>query len=275
MPEQIESIYIKIAELLLEKIAAKKKKSTDMGLGIKSPNSLGPDQPLKITKDRQAKEVQLWQNWMDNPNNKTLKPLLKSLNPVIDHHTNKMTGNLPRSAIKAEMTRLVVDYLPGYDPSKSQLNTYLFNTAGQKLNRYVYNHQNLGTIPEPRIIMIGRLNKVKTNLENELGREPTYTEIADEMKVPVDQIQLLEKELRPDLVIDGRYTNMFGDNDATHVDDSIAMLHASVDGNEKQVLEYVYGLDGKPQLSNKEIANKLSISPGRVVQIKDNLATSW
>lgn len=216
-------------------------------------------------------ELKMWYDWKENPNRDTLKPLIKSLNPLIEFHVNKMHGNLPRSALKGEMTRLVVDALPKYNPEKSQLNTYLYNTAGKKLHRYVYNYQNMGTIPEPRIIQIGTYKKIKDNLESELGRPPTYEEVADEMRVPVSQLKMLDKELRQDLVQDINYINVY-DQDNSDIDDSIVMLHAELFGPEKEVMEYLYGLEGKPELSNTEIANKLGISQSMVTQIKAKLA---
>lgn len=219
----------------------------------------------------QDTELQLWRTWKEDPSDENLTPLLNSLQPIIDHHTTKMHGNLPKSAIRAQMTSLVIGALPDYDPNKSQLNTYLFNTAGKKLNRYVYTYQNLGSIPEPRIIQIGTFNRVKSNLEGELGRPPTYEEIADEMKVPVRQLQLLEKEMRPDLIQDTLYSNAVFD-ESTEIDDGIIMLHAELFGPEKSVLEYTYGLYGKPQLSNVEIAKKMGISPSMVTQIKSKIS---
>lgn len=217
-------------------------------------------------------EVELWRQWKAEPSNTTLKPLLKSLEPIIEHHVNKMHGNLPRSALKAQMIQLTVNALPGYDPDKAQLNTYLFNTAGQKLHRYVYTYQNMGQIPEPRIIQIGTFNRVRSNLEQELGRPPTYDEIADEMKVPAKQLKLLDKELRQDLIQDINYINVSEQN-TSMIDDSIIMLHAELTGLDRDVMEYVYGLEGRPALSNTEIANKLGISPSMVTQIKTKIAT--
>jgi len=222
----------------------------------------------KLTKDQ---EVELWRRWKANPTNENLNPLIKSLNPIIELHVNKMHGNLPKSALKAQMTKLTIDSLDRYDPEKSQLNTFVYNNAGQKLHRYVYTYQNLGSIPEPRIIQIGTYKRIKSNMEQELGRPPTYDEIADEMKVPPKQLKLLDKELRQDLIQDINYINIF-DSNTSEIDDSIIMLHAELYGTDREVMEYLYGLEGKPSLSNAEIATKLGISQSMVTQIKAKIA---
>ena len=217
------------------------------------------------------KEVELWKAWKANPNNTTLRPLLTSLNPFIENQVSKLHGNLPRSALKAQMIKLTIDSLPGYDPNIAQLNTYLGNTAGNKLHRYVYTYQNMAGIPEPRIIQIGKFNRVRGNLENELGRDPTYEEISKEMGVPVKQLKLLDKELRQDLIQDEQYTNVFG-GDTSDTDENLVLLHAELFGTDREVMEYLYGMNGKPELPNNEIAKKLNISPSMVVQIKNKIS---
>jgi DNA-directed RNA polymerase specialized sigma subunit len=216
-------------------------------------------------------EVEAWNKWKADKSHENLKAVLKILEPTISINSAKMTGNLPKSAIRAKMIGLTIHYLDAYDPARSKLNTYIESTAGQKLHRYVYEHQNLGTIPEPRITKIGVYNRVKANLNDQLGRDPTSTEIADELKWGKKQVELLEKEMRKDLVQDFSYVNVTEDT-RSDIDDSIMMLHNELYGTDKEVLEHVYGLAGKEVLTNSAIANKLGISQSMVTQIKTKLA---
>jgi DNA-directed RNA polymerase specialized sigma subunit len=227
----------------------------------------------EITKEAATKEqeMEVWERWKNNKTNENLKPVLAVLKPTIETNTNKMTGNLPRSAVKAQMIGLTIKYLDDYDPSKSKLNTYIENTAGQKLHRYVYEHQNLGTIPEPRISKIGVYNRVRSNLEESLGRPPSPSELGDELKWSKKQVQLFQKEMRRDLVQDSEYVNVFDDSRAD-IDEHLMLLHSELYGTDREVMEHLYGLGGKPVLSNSEIATKLNISQSMVTQIKTKLA---
>ena len=227
--------------------------------------------PMEKDSAKKEKEVQVWNQWMEQPNQQNLREVLQVLKPTIDANVNKLHGNLPKSAIRAQMTQLTVQYLPQYDPGKSKLNTYVENTAGQKLKRYVYEHQNLGSIPEPRIAKIGLYNRVRTNLEDSLGRPPTDQELADSMKWPVNQVQMLQKELRQDLIQQSEYVNVWGD-ERSDIDDILSMLHAELSGNEREVMEYLYGFNDKPLLSPSEIALKLNMSNSMITQIKNKLA---
>lgn len=216
-------------------------------------------------------ELEVWNRWRADKSNENLKSVLKVLEPTIDANVNKMTGNLPKSAVRARMIGLTIKYLDGYDPSKSKLNTYIENTAGQKLHRYVYEHQNLGKIPEPRISKIGVFNKVKSDLETRYGRPPTSEEMADELKWSKRQVELFEREVRKDLIQDPTFINV-SEESRSDIDENIIMLHAELFGTEKQVMEYLYGLEGRPQLPPSEIAKKLGISQSMVTQIKNKLA---
>jgi RNA polymerase nonessential primary-like sigma factor len=224
-------------------------------------------------KEAATKEIELeaWKRWKKNKSNENLKSVLDILKPTIEVNTNKMTGNLPRSAVKAQMIGLTIKYLDDYDSKKSKLNTYIENTAGQKLHRYVYEHQNLGTIPEPRISKVGTYNRVRANLEDGLGRPPTPAELGDELKWSKKQVMLFQKELRRDLVQDSQYVNIYDDSRAD-IDEHLSLLHSELYGTDKQVMEHLYGLEGKAILTNSEIANKLGISQSMVTQIKTKLA---
>ena len=226
------------------------------------------DVKVAATKEQ---EFEVWNRWRQDKSNENLKHVLKVLEPTIATNTNKMTGNLPKSAVRAQMIGLTIKYLDDYDPEKSKLNTYIENTAGQKLHRYVYEHQNMGKIPEPRISKIGVYNRVKSNLEDQYGRPPTSSELGDELKWPKRQVELFEKETRKDLIQDPTFVNI-AEESSSGIDESIGMLHAELYGTDRAVMEHLYGLEGKEQLSSSEIASRLKISQSMVAQIKTRLA---
>ncbi len=88
------------------------------------------------------------------------RDLLKSLAPVINSQAGRFSGSgLPDIAVKLEGQRLALEAFKTYDPSKSQLNTHVTNSL-KKLSRFVTNYQNVGHIPEPRALMIGKYNVI-------------------------------------------------------------------------------------------------------------------
>jgi len=130
------------------------------------------------TKER---EFELWKRYKAG-DRQALIELLDSLAPLIHGQVGKFAGvGLPRVSIEMEAKRLAIQALDTYNPNLSQLNTHVTNYL-KKIQRYVIKHQNVAQIPEPRAIALGRYLTIYENLESEKGREPTVTELADEMQ---------------------------------------------------------------------------------------------
>jgi len=146
------------------------------------------------------KELELY-NQYKSGSNMAKKKLLTSLKPIIQYQVNKFNGSgLPVIALKLEGRRLADHAIDTYDPKKAQLNTHVVNNL-KKLSRFVMNYQNIGHIPEPRVLIIGKYNVIYDNLAADLGREPTILELSDAMKISVAEIERLQSELRKDLSI--------------------------------------------------------------------------
>lgn len=217
-----------------------------------------------IKKDQLA-----WQTWKDSPTSTNLNNLIKQVQPLISHHVTKMnSGNIPRSALEAKATRIAIESFPKYDPNKTQLNTFLTWQLKQ-LNRYVYKHQNIGKIPESRIVNIGTISRAKEHLRNLHGQEPTLEQVADYTKIPLSEVRLLERENRRDISADFGKQDMF--KQTTEDIDAIYTIWADSNARDREVLDYLYGLHGKPQLSIPEISSKLNMSTVRLSQIKNRL----
>ena len=215
------------------------------------------------------KDYSTWKSWKNNPTEENLGAFITQVQPLIKHSVSKMyTGNIPRSALDARATSIVIDSLPKFDPNKSQLNTYLTWQLKQ-LNRYVYKHQNLAKIPESRIVNIGAIKRAEAELRDKYGCEPSLEDVADYTKIPLSQVRLLDRELRKDISADFMKQDMFKTD--TSDTDAIYTIWADSSGQHRQVLEYLYGLNNKPKLSLSEISEKLGITPVRLSQIKNLL----
>jgi len=217
-----------------------------------------------------SKDVQLWQQWKSNKNDANLEALVKQVNPIIQSQVNKLsTNNIPRSALEAHAMSLAINSFDNYDPDKTQLNTYL-TWQLKPLNRYVYKHQNIGKIPESRIVHIGAINRAKTELNELYGRMPTPEELADQTGIALSDVKLLSQENRQDLA--SGFNKMDFQRTHTTYDDTLWLLWGELEGRDREILEYLYGMNGKETLGPGEIASKLGISPSRISQLKTRIA---
>ena len=215
------------------------------------------------------KDMHAWHTWNNNPSKKNMDALVKQVQPLIKYQVTKLNpGNIPRSALEARATTIVMDSIPKFNPDKAQLNTFLTWQLKQ-LNRYVYKHQNIAKIPEARIVNIGAVARAKEELTSKYGRSPSLEDIADQAKLPLSEVRLLDKELRKDISAEFGKQDIF--KNTTEDIDAIYTIWADSNGNDRAVIEYLYGLNNKPKLSLREIVAKLNITPVRLSQIKNKL----
>lgn len=230
---------------------------------------------------KQKQELELWNRYkMGNEDAK--RELLYSLKPVINSQVSKFrTSGLPVPAIELEGFRLTAKALDTYDPQKAQLNTHVINNL-KKLSRFVTSYQNIGHIPEPRALMIGKYNATYQNLKDDLNREPTILELADNMHVPPIEIERLQTELRKDLSLElptddedeiGFYMYTRPEDVDPKKKQALDFVYFDVDNVDKKILEYTFGLSGTPKLKFNEIALRLKISDSTLKKRKKRLAT--
>jgi len=224
------------------------------------------------------RELALYNRWRDGDDS-AKKELLGSLEPLIRKQVNKFyKSGIPEFAVRAEGFKLAAGAIESYDPTKAQLNTHVTNYL-KKLSRFVTNYQNVGHIPEPRALIIGKYNTIYSNLESDKGREPTVSELSDSMQVPPAEIERLQTELRADLslTIDededdaGFYAFTREEESDPKVKQAIETVYFESDPVDKKILEYHFGLYGTPKLKSKDIANRLNLRDADLKSRKNKL----
>jgi DNA-directed RNA polymerase sigma subunit (sigma70/sigma32) len=154
------------------------------------------------------------------------------------------------------------------------LNTHLGHEL-KHLTRYVLEYQNVGKIPENRGIAISKFNNVKSNLVDELGRDPNVIELADKLQWSPAEVERMQSELRQDLnITQGKEEAFFdvGYNITDHTRDIVEFVYYSVGPEDKKILEYWFGIGGSPKLSVEEMALKMNKSPAQIRDMSKKLA---
>lgn len=156
-----------------------------------------------VLKDKRQKEAELHSRFMKNPSQDTFMPLYNSFKPLIFKAAQRnMYGSpLPEYAHKGLATQSFYDAVKTWDAKKGSLNTHVFNTVSEKGKRLNLKFQNIGYIPEARATKYQAYNTSLHLLREELGREPTALELADDMALPVKEIERMQKEIKQDRVI--------------------------------------------------------------------------
>jgi RNA polymerase primary sigma factor len=176
-----------------------------------------------------------------------------------------------------------------FDPKKGgKLSTYGSWWIKQAIKRALANQSKTIRLPVHLVDKISKMRRVGMKLQEELGREPTDDELADEMGMTAMRVrQMRLAAIRPaslDAPIGDEESNSFAEvvedeNAATPYEDLedktvVNMLRDMVghlDEREATILRYRFGLDGGSEKTLEEVGEKFGVTRERVRQIQ-NLA---
>lgn len=155
---------------------------------------------LKI---KRVREDQLLKDFKKDPSQATFMPLYQSFKPLVLKAAQKnMFGSpIPQAAHVAFAAQSFLDATRTHDAAKGGFATHAFNTVFQKGKRLNLHYQNIGYIPESRATKYQAYQTASYLLKEQLGREPSTIELADELAIPPKEIERLRKEIKQDLVL--------------------------------------------------------------------------
>ena len=234
-----------------------------------------------MAKDKQQDEIYQFNKWQQTGNKQYFQNLYSSMKPLLDTAASKAStgSNIPKSAHQAFAAQNFYDALRTYDPKKGvQLQTHVYGTVHQKAKRLNYLYQNLGQIPEPRAIQVGRYQTELMNLTDSLGREPSAAEMADRMGIGLKDVQRLSTEIRKDFSMSGLENEIVAET--PREEEILHNLYYDLENEERIVFEYIMGKHGKPRLVKRNgkidfdaIAGRTGFSSSKVrslfVKIRD------
>ena len=176
-----------------------------------------------------------------------------------------------------------------FDPSKGgKLSTYGSWWIKQSIKRALANQSKTIRLPVHLVDKISKMRLASMKLQENLGREPTNDEIAEEMHLPPAKVSLLrtaairpasldaplgdaaEPDTLADVVEDNHMHTPYEDLEDKTV---VAMLHKmldSIDNREADILRYRFGFgDGGEMRTLEDVGKKFGVTRERVRQIQN------
>lgn len=212
--------------------------------------------------------------WSGNKTPEAATTLLKAVHPVL---TSAMRtyggGNSPTLMSRAKV--IALDAMDRYDPSKAKLRTHLMFQL-QGLRRMAAREAQILAVPEQVGLDLKQLREAENVLRDELGRDPSDSELADHAKLSIRRISHIRKA-RPSFsegsmqratdegesIYSPAVRQRYGKGQAKHW---LKFVYNELGPQDQLIMEHSFGMHGKPMLSNQDIARKLRVTPGAVSQ---------
>ena len=173
-----------------------------------------------------------------------------------------------------------------FDPEQGcRFSTYATWWIKQSIKRALIDTVKTVRLPSYMVEIIAKWKTAANELTYRLSRPPSFVEIANEMKIPVENIHIIKKALRAAstahhmVSLDGMLSvsDMWEDKNAKRPEqvmfdafevETIESLLDAIDQRDASILRMRYGLrDGEP-MTLKEIGEKINLSRERVRQIE-------
>lgn len=174
-----------------------------------------------------------------------------------------------------------------FDPEKGgKLSTYAAWWIKQSIKRALANQSKTIRLPVHLVDKISKIRRVAVQMSEELGREPSDEEIAEEIGMSPSKVaQLKTAAIRPaslDAPIGDDDSTEFGEivGDTEAMDpfemlrdkdlrDEVGDLLDVLDERERKIINSRFGLDGTPPKTLEEVGEKFGVTRERIRQLQN------
>ncbi len=176
-----------------------------------------------------------------------------------------------------------------FNPEKGgKLSTYAAWWIKQSIKRALANQSKTIRLPVHMVDKIARMRRVSIILTEELGREPSTEELAEELGLPLKKVALLKRAAQRPTSLDApigedegaSYAEIIGDEKAANPMDELdnKTLHNDLDGlldlldeRESKIIDARFGLNGRTPMTLEEVGREFGVTRERIRQLQ-NLA---
>lgn len=194
---------------------------------------------------------------------------------------------LPLSDLISEGNIGLMKAVERFDPEKGgKLSTYGSWWIKQSIKRALANQSKTIRLPVHMVDKISRMRRISNMLSEALGREPTDSELAEELGIPRSKLAMLKQASQRPASLDAPigdddssdYSEVIGDEKA--LDPALALqsknmhnqlddLLDNLDERETRIIGARFGLDGQKPLTLEEIGVEFGVTRERIRQLQN------
>lgn len=206
---------------------------------------------------------------------------------VVSIAKSYMNRGLPFLDLIEEGNLGLLHAVDGYDPSEGwRFSTYAAWWIKQSIQRALINTGKTIRIPVYLVEKLSRWKVKSQELSKRLKRLPSPDEVAKEVDITAERMELIERAIKPTGSLDHRVSHddfawfiseQMPDHRTqppeeevfkSHEKEKVSKLLERIDEREAAVLRMHFGLDGGRPMTLKQVGEKLNISGERVRQIE-------
>ncbi len=236
-----------------------------------------------LTKDQEVELAEKIQNGDKNARSLMIRANLRLVVKIAQDYSNY---GLPLSDLISEGNIGLMKAVERFDPEKGgKLSTYAAWWIKQSIKRALSNQSKTIRLPVHMVDKIARMRRISSLLAEELGREPTNSELAEELGIQRSKLSMLKQASQCPASLDApigddssAYSEIIGDESA--LDPALALqnknmhnqlddLLESLDDRETCIIGARFGLDGQKPLTLEEIGVEFGVTRERIRQLQN------
>lgn len=218
-----------------------------------------------------------YDKWVVDQTPENMSGVLDSLMPTINSEIMRFEG--PKAHLRSKAKALAVKAVKTFNPmSGAKLQSWVV-TQLQPLSRYGQGLRDVKA-PELAIRQAAEVDRVTKLLSDDLGRDPTDEEIADEIGISVKKVKRVRRQVVPSVTAgsfelaqetDNSY-NAPGVSTVSKVPYAQEAVYMSLNPRDRFIFDARTGSHGARSLSAVDVAKRLGISPAAVSQRANAIA---
>lgn len=206
--------------------------------------------------DTKDKDLQLWETWRRTRSEADLQALMDAFAGLLRREIQRWSSIAPAFYLENEAKRLAKKAFESYNPSFGvALGTHVVNQL-QPLSRPAYARQSSVSVPEHHRLTFNKYQRVRSQLEDRLGRNPTHDEISDHLAIPPKKLQsIIDNVGKRELLESGEGPAFQKKTD----DDLIHLAYNDMTPRQRKIFELRTGYNGSSEPDESKIKDGAEI----------------
>ena len=234
-----------------------------------------------------AEEVELAERIKDGDKRARSHMIRANLRLVVKIAQDYSGYGLPLSDLISEGNIGLMKAVERFDPNKGgKLSTYGSWWIKQSIKRALANQSKTIRLPVHMVDKIARMRRISAMMAEAIGREPTDSELAEELGIPRKKLALLKRAAQRPASLNApvhedessEFSDVIGDEQA--VDPFAALDNKNMHGELDELLEVLdtrehriigarFGLDGKTPMTLEEVGVEFGVTRERIRQLQN------